>query len=400
MHVTAIVAAGGRGSRFGGGDLKQLHVIGGRTMLDRSVSAFLAHPAVAEVIVALPQRLVDDPPAYLRGAKPLRLVAGGERRQDSVANAFRAAAADSDVIVVHDAARPFVSADLIARTIAAAIDSGAAVAAVQARDTVKQAELMVRHVHPERTSRVWTVTSTMARETIFLAQTPQAFRRDVLAAALEFAARSKMDATDEASLAERAGHAVRLVEGDASNIKITTPEDLAIADAIARTTDRRPIRTGRAGTGYDLHRLVPGRPLVVGGVTIPFDRGAVGHSDADVACHAIADAMLGAAGLGDIGRHFPDSDPRWKGASSLDLLARTVALVRDAGYEVGNVDVTVVLEAPKIRDHVDAMRQAIAVALGVDAARVSVKGKTNEGVDAIGRGEAIGAHAVALVRAR
>jgi len=425
LQVTAIIAAGGRGERLGGPSLKQLLPIAGRAMLDRSVSAFLTHPAVAEVIVALPQSLIDDPPAYLRQhgdpGKALRLVAGGARRQDSVANAFRAAARESEVVVVHDAARPFVTADLIARTIAAAAESGAAVAALPARDTVKHAELMVRHAQHERTrERAWFVTETLPRDTIFLAQTPQAFRRDVLAAAFEFARRTNTEGTDEAALAEAAGHSVRLVTGDGSNIKVTTPEDLAIAEAMAsarsaevsRSTDsdagearavRRaegPARTGRAGTGYDLHRLTAGRPLVVGGVAIPSDRGAVGHSDADVACHAITDAILGAAGLGDIGRHFPDSDPRWKGASSLDLLERVAAMVRESGYEVGNVDVTIVLEAPRIRDHVGAMREAIARAIGVDAARVSVKGKTNEGLDAVGRGEAIAAHAVALIRSR
>ena len=247
---------------------------------------------------------------------------------------------------------------------------------------------------------VW-VNQTLRRETIFLAQTPQAFRRAVLSDALALAC----DATDEASLAEQAGHPVRIVEGEASNIKITTAEDLPIAEAIARSgsgegvSRASPARTGRAGTGYDLHRLVAGRPLVLGGVTIPSACGALGHSDADVVCHAVTDAILGAACLGDIGLHFPDSDPRWKGASSLDLLRRAVALAAEQGLEVGNVDVTVILETPKIRDHVDAMRAAVAGAIGVDAARVSIKGKTNEGVDAIGRGEAIAAHAIALIRA-
>src|SRR5262249_48361961 len=162
---------------------------------------------------------------------------------------------------------------------------------------------------------------------------------------------------------------------------------------------RRPARTGRAGTGYDLHRLVEGRPLVLGGVTIPSDRGALGHSDADVVCHAITDAILGAACLGDIGRHFPDSDPRWKTASSLDLLRRAVALLGERQLEVGNVDVTVILERPKIKDHVEEMRAGVAAAIGIGVDRVSIKGKTNEGVDAIGRGEAIAAHAIALIRA-
>ena len=149
-----------------------------------------------------------------------------------------------------------------------------------------------------------------------------------------------------------------------------------------------------------MHRLVAGRPLVIGGIVIPSDRGGLGHSDADVVCHAVTDAILGAAGLGDIGRHFPDSDPRWKDASSIDLLARAATLVHEAGFEVGNVDATVILEAPKIRDHVEAMRAAVATAVGIDPTRVSVKGKTNEGLDAVGRGEAVAAHAVALLRSR
>ena len=407
MHVTAIIAAGGRGRRFGGGEPKQLLSIGGRSILERSVDAFASHPSVDTIVVALPQELVDDPPAYLRtAAKPVQIVTGGARRQDSVANAFAAAAAQSDVIVIHDAARPFASADLIARTIAAAAESGAAVAAVQSRDTVKRTD---RASVVPGSSR--TVIETIPRETIYLAQTPQAFQRDVLRRALEIGARDGVDATDEAALVELAGLPVRLVDGEASNIKITTPEDLTLGEAIAAgqsvgsqlssVTSRPPaVRTGRAGTGYDLHRLVAGRPLILGGVTIPSGRGALGHSDADVVCHAVTDAILGAAGLGDIGRHFPDTDPRWKDAHSIDLLTRVVALVTGEGFVIGNVDVTVILEAPKIRDHVDAMRASVAAALGIDAARVSIKGKTNEGVDAVGRGEAIAAHAIALLRNR
>jgi 2-C-methyl-D-erythritol 4-phosphate cytidylyltransferase / 2-C-methyl-D-erythritol 2,4-cyclodiphosphate synthase len=390
MFVTAIIAAGGRGLRFGGGSPKQLIEIGGRAILERSVAAFLAHPAVNEVVVALPQPLTDAPPPYLRGAgKPLRIVSGGARRQDSVANAFRAADAASDVIVIHDAARPFASADLIARTIAAAAESGAAVAAVQACDTVKRTD-----DGPADAGRY--VRETIARETIYLAQTPQAFRRDVLDDALA----QTIDATDEATLAERAGHVVRIVEGEASNLKITTRADLVLAEAIARSADSRaaPARTGRAGIGYDLHRLVEGRPLILGGVTIPFDRGLAGHSDADAVCHAITDAVLGAAGAGDIGRHFPDKDPAWKGASSVDLLRRAVEVVRDRGYEIGNVDATVIAERPKLLPHIDAMTANVAAALGISVDRVSIKGKTNEGIGELGRSEAIAVHAIALIR--
>jgi 2-C-methyl-D-erythritol 4-phosphate cytidylyltransferase/2-C-methyl-D-erythritol 2,4-cyclodiphosphate synthase len=384
MRVTAIIAAGGHGQRFGGDRPKQLLQIGGRPMLERSVATFLAHPGVHEVVVALTKSLADDPPAYLRDtSKPLRIVVGGARRQDSVANAFAVAAPASEIIVIHDAARPFASADLIARTIAAAVESGAALAAVQARDTVKEAG-------PAETGHY--VRRTLVREEIYLAQTPQAFRRDVLRDALALNA----DATDEAALAEQAGHTVRIVEGEATNIKITTPNDLAMAEAIAR--GGQPARTGRAGIGYDLHRLVEGRPLILGGVTIPFDRGLMGHSDADAVCHAITDAVLGAAAAGDIGRHFPDTDPRWQGASSLDLLRRAAEIVRERGLEVGNVDASVIAERPKLAPYIDAMCANVAAALGLPAGRVSIKGKTNEGVGELGRGEAIAVHAIALLR--
>jgi len=401
MYVTAIIAAGGRGERLGASHPKQLLEIGGQAILERSVNAFLTHEDVTDVVVALPQDLASRPPAYLTNtAKPLRVVAGGARRQDSVAAAFRIVPERADVVVVHDAARPFASRDLIARTIAAAAESGAALAALEARDTVKQVhDRIVRH--------------TLDRRTIFLAQTPQAFRRNVLRDALAITS----DATDEAALAEQAGHAVHIVEGEASNIKITTPEDLVIADAISRGGARGAAERGvgapaerdrgigapgvinvRAGLGYDLHRLVEGRPLILGGVTIPFDRGLAGHSDADAVCHAVTDAILGAAGAGDIGRHFPDTDPKWKGASSLDLLRRAVEIVREQGLAVGNVDATVILERPKLAPHVDAMRARLAEVLGVTVDRVSIKGKTNEGVGELGRGEAIAVHAIALVR--
>jgi 2-C-methyl-D-erythritol 4-phosphate cytidylyltransferase/2-C-methyl-D-erythritol 2,4-cyclodiphosphate synthase len=401
MFVSAIIAAGGRGLRLGGAVPKQLLTVAGRPILERSVTIFLAHPEVDEVVVALPSEVAADPPAYLKDArKRLRIVSGGERRQDSVSQAFQAVDARADVIVIHDAARPFATPDLISRTIAAAVKSGAALAAIPSRDTVKRAAADPADAgHNGLHDAGRFVVETLARETIFLAQTPQAFRREVLDRALAAAERG-VDATDEATLAERAGDRVEIVVGESTNIKLTTREDLTIADALARKPGQLPARTGRAGTGYDLHRLAAGRPLILGGVTIPSPVGALGHSDADVVCHAITDAVLGAIGLGDIGRHFPDSDPQWKGASSLDLLARVKALADENGYEVGNVDVTVILEKPKIRDHVERMQELIAGALGIAPSRVSIKGKTNEGVDAVGRGEAIAAHAVALLRSR
>jgi len=396
MFVSAIIAAGGRGRRFGGAVPKQLLTVAGRPILERSVHVFLTHPEIDEVVVALPSELAAEPPTYLNHhGKHVRIVTGGERRQDSVSEAFQAVDARADIVVIHDAARPFATPDLVSRTIAAAAASGAALAAIPARDTVKRSDTVAGSNGADRTF----VIETLAREQIFLAQTPQAFRRDVLKRALAGADKA-VEATDEAALAEWAGYRVEIVAGESTNIKVTTQEDLTIADTIARKAGSLPARTGRAGTGYDLHRLVPGRPLILGGVTIPSPVGALGHSDADVVCHAITDAVLGAVGLGDIGHLFPDSDPQWKGASSLDLLVRAKALVVEHGYEVGNVDVTVILEKPKIRDHIDEMRQSIADVLGLDVSRVSVKGKTNEGMDAIGRGEAIAAHAIALLRSK
>jgi len=382
MHVTAIIAAGGSGTRVGGSAPKQFLRLGdGRTILERSVSAFASHERVSDIVLALPPDATfefADSPADGK----LRTVRGGARRQDSVANAFDAIAALTDIVLVHDAARPFVSADVISRAIDAAVEHGAAIVALPVSDTVKQVTM-------EGGRRV--IAGTIPRESIYLAQTPQAFRRDVLAAAVAVG-RDGAHATDEAALAELAGFAVHIVEGDADNVKITTAFDLE--RAIRRETAASSVRVG---TGYDLHRLAEGRPLVIGGVEIPSDRGALGHSDADVACHAATDAILGGASLGDIGRHFPDTEARWKGASSIELLREVADLVRGRGFAVENVDVVVILERPKIGPHREAIQLRLAEALGIDAGRVSIKGKTNEGVDAVGRGEAIAAHAVCLL---
>ena len=391
MHVAAIIAAGGRGQRLGADRPKQLLLVGGRTILQRSVEAFVASGRIDEIVVAVTPEVAADPPAYLRATtKPLVVVAGGERRQDSVALGFDAISGGADVVVVHDAARPFVSADLIARTIDAAIESGVAIPALAARDTIKE----VTGADP----RGRFVTRTLPRESIVFVQTPQAFRPDILREAIRLG-RAGVDVTDEASLAERAGHAVRVIEGDPRNIKITTPEDLEVARGlVAESETRDAAGSTRIGTGYDVHRLVAGRRLVLGGVVIPFALGLDGHSDADVLCHAVTDAILGAAAEGDIGRLFPDTDDRWKGASSLDLLARAVDLVRSKGYRAGNVDAVVMAERPRLAPHVDEITARLAATLGIPPDCVSVKGKTNEGLGEIGRGEAIAVHAVALLR--
>jgi 2-C-methyl-D-erythritol 4-phosphate cytidylyltransferase/2-C-methyl-D-erythritol 2,4-cyclodiphosphate synthase len=381
MYVAAIIAAGGRGSRFGAAQPKQLLLLGGRPILQRSVEAFARNPTIDQVVIALPPELTANPPSYLADSgSRITLVEGGERRQDSVARAFARVHSGADVVVIHDAARPLVSEDLVRRTIDAAVQHGAAIAAMPARDTVKRADAQLM------------ITGTLARHEIFLAQTPQAFQTDVLRAALAHATRDS-DATDEAMLAEQAGHRVRLVEGDPRNLKITTPDDLAMAESLLGGA----ALSIRVGNGYDLHRLVPGRPLILGGVTIPFDRGLQGHSDADAVCHAITDAILGAAGAGDIGRHFPDTDPAWKDADSIQLLRRAAAIVREAGYAIANIDVVVIAQKPKLVPFIDGMAENLARALGCARGQVSIKGKTNEGVDSMGAGESIAVHAIALL---
>ena len=386
MRVAAIVAAGGRGARVGGDVPKQFRRIGARTVLEHAVLPFARSERVTEVVVVLPPAPPGEVAAALRALDPaLRIAAGGARRQDSVAAGLAQVSAGADIVLVHDGARPFCSGGLIARTVDAAAAWGAAVPALEASDTVKGVR---------RDGEALFVRATLPRDRVRLAQTPQAFRREVLAAAVALG-QAGADATDEAALAERAGHPVRIVAGDPGNIKITTPEDLTRAAARARS-----VAVPRVGFGYDTHRLAEGRAMVLGGVVIPHPRGLVGHSDADAVCHAVTDALLGAAAAGDIGQHFPDTDPRWRGASSVELLARIAALVRDRGLAVGNVDVVVVAERPKLAPHVAAMRSALAAALGVDVGRISVKAKTGEGLDAVGRGEGVAVHAVALLMDR
>jgi 2-C-methyl-D-erythritol 4-phosphate cytidylyltransferase/2-C-methyl-D-erythritol 2,4-cyclodiphosphate synthase len=395
MQVAAIIAAGGRGTRLGAVEPKQFLEIGGVSMLRMSIDALRRSPRILEIVVALPADHLASTAAALPDAPgaPLIFVAGGARRQDSVAHAFTRVSPGTEIVVIHDAARPFVAPDIIERTIDAAAQHGAAIAAIPVRDTVKQASAALvdgSHV----------VEATLRREEIFLAQTPQAFRREVLAAAM--AAAGGLDATDEAMLAERAGFRVHLVPGDPDNVKVTTPEDLDGARMRAASMDparaHSPApRAPRIGTGYDLHRLVAGRPLILAGVTIPFELGLDGHSDADIVCHAVTDAVLGAAAAGDIGRMFPDTDPQWKNADSLAMLKAAVARVASLGHAVSNVDVTVVAERPKLLPHLEQMRLNLAGALGVDLGAVSVKGKTNEGMDSTGRRESMACHAVAIL---
>ncbi len=378
MSIGVVIVAGGRGARLGADQPKQFLDIGGRTMLQRSVDAFDRHPRVSEVVVVLPDPEADDTGSLGATSCESRwsVAFGGPRRQDSVRNGLNKLSSDIDLVLIHDAARPFVSAALIDRVIDAATLSGAAVPAIRAIDTVKHVDTLTM-----------TVKATLPREEVWFAQTPQGFLRKHLDAAI--ARNAGADATDESMLAERAGLPVTIVPGDSDNVKITTPGDLARARGV--------LAAPRVGSGYDLHRLVEGRELVLAGVALAFNKGPYGHSDGDVLCHALTDALLGAAGAGDIGRHFPNTDPAWKDVPGLDLLARAVTIVRAAGFTPASADVTVILEQPKLASHVDTMRANVANTLGLSIDAVSIKGKTNEGVDAVGRGEAIAAHAVAVL---
>ena len=389
MIVDVVVAAGGRGRRVGGAVAKQWLRVGDRSIFEHSVAACAASPEVRGIIAVVPG--TDVPAARVlalaaAGSKLIAVVAGGDRRQDSVAAGLRAVPADADVVLVHDAARPFVTDAIIARVIAAAASRGAAIAAASVHDTVK---------HLARDGeQVW-IDGTLPREELALAQTPQGFRRDVVDAMLP-AMTSPSAVTDEASLAERLGHRVQVVEGHPDNVKITTEADLARARRTL-AADRAPdgACTTRIGLGYDSHRFADGRRLLVGGVLVEGARGLAGHSDGDAVCHAVTDAVLGASGLGDIGALFPDTDPAWKDADSLELLRDAFGRVRAAGWRVGNLDLVVICHRPKIGPLADAIRASLAETLGTTPDRISVKGKTPEGTAALD--DAMVVHAVVLL---
>lgn len=393
MECTAVVVAAGRGTRFGGTGNKVFEPLGGRPLLAHALRAFDAAERVAAIVVvahADDRAPVERAIAAARIRKPAAVVEGGARRFDSVRAGARAASGSSALLAIHDAARPLVKPDLIDRAIAAASASRGAVVALPAFDTVK------------RSRDGALVDATLPRQEIFLAQTPQVFPRGPFLAALDAAAASFEEFTDDAAVAERAGIPVAIVRGDASNVKVTEPADLARAEALlaAQEAERAGARPPefRVGTGFDVHRLVAGRRCVLGGVEIASDRGPLGHSDGDALLHALGDALLGAAGLDDLGTLFPDTEPRFAGADSRELLTEVVARVRAAGFAVVNADCVLVLERPKIAPHRGAIRASIARLLGVGADRVNVKGKTAEGLGALGVAEAVAANCTVLVR--
>ncbi len=383
-RVAAVIVAAGRSERMAGLD-KMLTPLAGRPVVMHSLLAFQRSDLVDEIVLVAREELEERLRllAENAGVSKLRFVVrGGATRAESSRHGVGALSKETEVVLVHDAARPLVSAELIARVVDAAIRENAAIPAVPVVATIKQEE-------------DGAATATVDRSRLREAQTPQGFRRGVLARAFAAAIRDGFHGTDEASLVERTGARVAIVAGEARNVKITVPEDLAVADALLSGT--APPQQTRVGIGFDVHRLVEGRPLVLGGVEIPHRLGLFGHSDADVVAHAVCDALLGAAALGDLGDHFPDHDPAWKNASGAKLLARTVEILRVSGYVPVNVDVTVAAQAPTLAAWRAAMTSNVARNVRLPESRVSVKFTTTERLGFEGREEGIAATAVALV---
>jgi 2-C-methyl-D-erythritol 4-phosphate cytidylyltransferase / 2-C-methyl-D-erythritol 2,4-cyclodiphosphate synthase len=383
--VAAVVVAAGRGERAGARIPKQYRLIAGEPMISATLRAFLGHPRIDFV---QPVINFNDQDSYQHAIADLQNllppVAGGATRQASVRAGLEALASRTPALVlIHDAARPFVSAALIDRAIAAGRTSGAAVPGIALADTVKSIDASA------------TVTETLDRGRLRLVQTPQAFSFDLILEAHRRAAAAKRDSfTDDAALAEWVGQRVSVFEGEADNLKVTTNDDFVRAER-RRLAALSDVRTGN---GFDVHAFVDGDHVMLAGIRIPHSRGVTGHSDADVALHALVDAILGALAEGDIGAHFPPSDPQWKGAASDRFLAFACERVRKRGGMIAHLDVTIVCEAPRISPHRDAMRARIAGIANIPVDRVAVKATTSEKLGFAGRGEGIFAMATATVR--
>ena len=395
MHppVDVVIAAAGSGVRLGADCPKAFVEVGGVPLLARALDAAAAVDA-RRTVVAVPAELPEpwiERVEELAAGRTVVAVAGGSTRQASVCRGLEAlrdcAAADGQpepgIVLVHDAARPCASPDLWRRVIDSALEVGAAIPVLPSVDSLKEVDgegAVVRSVDRSRVVRV---------------QTPQGFRFDWLMEAHLAEAVDAEPATDDAALLERAGRPIAAVPGEPTNLKVTTDEDLLSVGRLLGA--RPPAATVRVGYGYDIHPLVEGRRLVLGGVEIEHDLGLQGHSDADSLSHAITDALLGAAGLGDIGLKFPADDPRWKDADSLELLSAVVADLEEAGFRPLNVDATILAERPRLAPHLDAMRERLALCLDLRPGEVNVKATRGEGIGSIGRGEGIAAHAVVTV---
>jgi 2-C-methyl-D-erythritol 4-phosphate cytidylyltransferase / 2-C-methyl-D-erythritol 2,4-cyclodiphosphate synthase len=379
MRFSAVIVAAGVGARAGPGEAKQWRRLAGKAVARWSAEALLAAGA-DELVVVIGEGQEDQAREAFVGLADYRLAPGGAARSDSVKAGLAAlSGADDQVVLVHDAARPLLGIDHVRRLLAALEIAPAAILALPLADTLKR---------DDGTGRI---IGTPSRIGLWRAQTPQAFRLGQLKAAYA-AWPSDEEPTDEAIVLERAGGVVALVPGDPALAKLTYPEDFAMAELIAGAA-----RTMRIGQGIDAHRFGPGDSVWLCGVQIAHSQALVGHSDADAGLHAITDAVLGAIGEGDIGDHFPPTDPQWRGAASDRFLLHAAELVARRGGRIVNVDVTLVCERPKIKPHRQAMRERLAALLGLDLAAVSVKATTMEGMGFTGREEGLLAQAVAMV---
>jgi len=393
--VAAIIPAAGSGIRMGLSAPKQFFELQGVPVLIHTLRVFQQVKAIGVVIVVVPSEhcvWVEELVQRYQLTKVYRVTAGGKERQDSVLAGLEALPKEIDLVLVHDGVRPFVSGSIIENCLQEAETSGAAMVAVPVKDTLKS-------VSSEKM-----IEQTIDRGGVWQAQTPQAAKVSLLKKAYEEAAKQKdFIATDEAALLERINIPVKVVEGSEKNIKITRPEDLILAKAILMESqidkaDQPGGNNFRTGYGYDAHRLVRGRPLVLGGVTVPHDKGLEGHSDADVLTHALCDAILGAAGLGDIGQHFPDTDQELKDINSLEILGQVAALAAEKGMMLQNGDITVVAQKPKLSPYFASMQNNLAAVCGTDPDSINIKATTTEGMGFAGREEGMAAHAVVLLR--
>ena len=365
---------------------KQYHLLGGVPILVHTVRVFVSSSSVDRIVVVVPPDRVVSTSTLLTEydltGDTLEVIGGGRRRQDSVKAGLDSLDSDVDIVLVHDGARPLLSHELITRCCDAASRYGAAIAAVPVKDTLKKGAADNRILH------------TVDREDLWQAQTPQAARLSLLLEAYKLA--GERDVTDEASLLELAGTAVQLVEGSETNIKITRPDDLIMAEKIMQK-DESSMPSIRIGHGYDAHQFAEERDLVLGGVTIPYEMGLAGHSDADVLTHALCDAILGALAAGDIGSHFPDSDQQFNNIYSITLLEQVVTLAATRGFMVSNADVTVVCQQPKLSPFIKKMQEILSAACAVAQGQINVKATTTEKMGFTGRMEGISCHAVVLL---
>lgn len=381
----AILLAGGSGTRMGADRNKVLLPLLGEAVLTRSARAFSGH--IDGMVVVVRQEDEDVIRHALETAHlpfPLIFTTGGDTRQASVWNGLQALPEDAHYVLIHDGARCLVDDATIRNVKDAVIAYGSGIASIPSVDTIKVADQNLRTV------------STPDRATLRCVQTPQGFAKDLIRRAHLHSQSEGYLGTDDASLVEFMGQAVQLTEGSRRNLKLTTPEDMTMAEAFLK--ESLPLPTIRVGQGYDVHRLVENRDLILCGVTIPHTLGLLGHSDADVALHALMDAMLGATAMGDIGKHFPDTDPAYKGISSMKLLEHVVALLKRHGFRVANADVTIVAQKPKLLPHIPQMRQNVACALELPLERVNVKATTTERLGFEGQELGISAQAVCLIQ--